>query len=258
MSSLTSVLSNFHGSDSRLYLRRATHGRLTRICNFLYLRKLAAQQCWHGHGTHLLGGRKHATSVASADSEEPRLWCCRQPRVLLTRQNVACYSCFAGSVIHICSTPATSTPCSKYTCLIPQATQHFSQDSPSIDTIDADLIYAVRPIRVPPTSLPTSLNRAPHSARLNLNTLGVAHSVVVFLPPLRLGGAKKNSVISTDGAVPSIVYAANLVGMVASGMTTAAAAMATTKWAMQLKERGLLRCLAHARDCRHPGHDRGT
>ncbi|KAH9846549.1 NAD-P-binding protein [Lenzites betulinus] len=73
-----------------------------------------------------------------------------------------------------------------------------------------------------------------------INTLGVIHSISAFLPLLRAGSAKKIVVISTGGAVPQLVLQAGIANMCAYGATKAAAALATTKWALQLKGEGFV------------------
>lgn len=66
------------------------------------------------------------------------------------------------------------------------------------------------------------------------------HSISAFLPLLRAGSAKKIVVISTGGAVPQLVLQADIANMCAYGATKAAAALATTKWALQLKGEGFV------------------
>ncbi|EIW57033.1 NAD-P-binding protein [Trametes versicolor FP-101664 SS1] len=86
---------------------------------------------------------------------------------------------------------------------------------PSMDALDADFIEAFK-----------------------INALGVVHSVTAFLPLLRAAPTKKIIVISTHGAVPAVVYSADIADMCAYGTTKAAGALATAKWALQLKGEG--------------------
>ncbi|KAI0820521.1 NAD-P-binding protein [Trametes gibbosa] len=88
-------------------------------------------------------------------------------------------------------------------------------DYENVDALDADFIDAYK-----------------------VNTLGVIHAIRAFLPPLRAGSSKKIIVISTGGAVPDVVFQVGIANMCAYGATKAAAALATTKWALQLKEEG--------------------
>ncbi len=64
------------------------------------------------------------------------------------------------------------------------------------------------------------------------------HSVAAFLPLLRAAPTKKIVVISTHGAVPAVVYNVEIANMCAYGTTKAAGALATAKWALQLKGEG--------------------
>ena len=73
-----------------------------------------------------------------------------------------------------------------------------------------------------------------------MNTLGVIHGISAFLPLLRssTAGLKKIVVISSSGAVPSRVLRTGEADIVAYCTTKAGALMATTKWALRLKDEG--------------------
>ena len=66
----------------------------------------------------------------------------------------------------------------------------------------------------------------------------MVHSVAAFLPLLRAAPTKKIVVISTHGAVPAVVYNVEIANICAYGTTKAAGALATAKWALQLKGEG--------------------
>ncbi|KAI0747067.1 NAD-P-binding protein [Daedaleopsis nitida] len=74
------------------------------------------------------------------------------------------------------------------------------------------------------------------------NALGVIHSITAFLPLLRASTAnlKKIVVVSTGGADHKLVLHCGIANMTAYGMTKAAALMATTKWAIKLKDEGFV------------------
>ncbi|KAI0742352.1 NAD-P-binding protein [Daedaleopsis nitida] len=71
-----------------------------------------------------------------------------------------------------------------------------------------------------------------------VNTLGVIHGIAAFLPLLRASSAllKKIVVISTGGADPKTVLSYGIADMAAYQITKAAALMATTKYALKLKD----------------------
>ncbi|KAI8975857.1 NAD-P-binding protein [Trametes punicea] len=71
-----------------------------------------------------------------------------------------------------------------------------------------------------------------------INSLGVVHSIMAFLPLLRAGSTKKIVVISTGGADTRTVLAGGSGIMVAYATTKAAALMITTQWAVKLRKEG--------------------
>ncbi|KAI0794316.1 NAD-P-binding protein [Fomes fomentarius] len=75
-----------------------------------------------------------------------------------------------------------------------------------------------------------------------INALGVIHSISAFLPLLRASSAslKKIVVIGTGGADYQAVLGWGIADMSAYGMTKAAALIATTKWAVKLKDEGFV------------------
>ncbi|KAI0742373.1 hypothetical protein C8Q80DRAFT_1273059 [Daedaleopsis nitida] len=75
-----------------------------------------------------------------------------------------------------------------------------------------------------------------------VNALGVIHSISAFLPLLRASTAslKKIVVISTGGADYKRVLEWNNLDMVGYCVTKAAGLMATTKWALKLKDEGFV------------------
>ncbi|PIL26286.1 hypothetical protein GSI_12042 [Ganoderma sinense ZZ0214-1] len=75
-----------------------------------------------------------------------------------------------------------------------------------------------------------------------VNALGPVHSITAFLPLLRASSTKKIVVISSGGADPNFVRAVEVATMSAYGMTKAAALMATTKFALKLKDEGFIVC----------------
>lgn len=71
-----------------------------------------------------------------------------------------------------------------------------------------------------------------------MNVLGTIHTIAAFLPLLRASESptKKIVVVSTAGADPKTVHALGMANMVAYGATKAAQLIATTKWALKLKD----------------------
>ena len=76
--------------------------------------------------------------------------------------------------------------------------------------------------------------------QFKINTLGVIHSITAFLPLLRAGSAKKIVVINTGGADVKTVHKQGAMGLAAYSITKCAALMATTKWALKLKDEGFV------------------
>lgn len=74
--------------------------------------------------------------------------------------------------------------------------------------------------------------------KFRINALGVVHGIAAFLPLLRASTAslKKIIVISTPTADYKTVLMAGKADMVSYSMTKAAGLMATTKWALKLKD----------------------
>ncbi|KAI0747070.1 NAD-P-binding protein [Daedaleopsis nitida] len=89
----------------------------------------------------------------------------------------------------------------------------------NMEELDADLIHAFK-----------------------INSLGVIHSITAFLPLLRASTAslKKIVVVSTGGADHKYVLHVGIGDTIAYGMTKAAAVIATTKWAIKLKDEGFV------------------
>ncbi|KAI0753730.1 NAD-P-binding protein [Fomes fomentarius] len=75
-----------------------------------------------------------------------------------------------------------------------------------------------------------------------VNTLGVIHGISAFLPLLRASSAspKKIVVISSAGADHKFVNLLGMADTTAYGITKAAAVVATSKWAVQLKDEGFV------------------
>ncbi|KAI1795383.1 NAD(P)-binding protein [Ganoderma leucocontextum] len=92
-------------------------------------------------------------------------------------------------------------------------------DFPSMEELDADFI-----------------------ASYKVNALGPVHSITAFLPLLRASSTKKIVVISSGGADPKFIRAVEIAHMSAYGMTKAAALIATTKFAVKLKDEGFIVC----------------
>ncbi|KAI0702669.1 NAD-P-binding protein [Earliella scabrosa] len=90
-------------------------------------------------------------------------------------------------------------------------------DFETMEALDADLIDAYK-----------------------VNTLGVIHGIAAFLPLLRASKApvKKVAVIGSPAGDPKFVRAVGAAGMAAYGITKAAALVATTKYALTLKDEG--------------------
>ncbi|PIL33320.1 hypothetical protein GSI_04771 [Ganoderma sinense ZZ0214-1] len=75
-----------------------------------------------------------------------------------------------------------------------------------------------------------------------INSLGPIHSITAFLPLLRASNArtKKIIVIGSGAGDLKAVQTFNMTNMVAYGMTKAAATIATTKFALTLKDEGFV------------------
>ncbi|KAM5539650.1 hypothetical protein V8D89_006759 [Ganoderma adspersum] len=73
-----------------------------------------------------------------------------------------------------------------------------------------------------------------------VNSLGPVHSITAFLPLLRASTTKKIIVIGSSGGDPKTILSIGLANLCAYGMTKAAAIVATTKFAMQLKHEGFV------------------
>ncbi|KAI0753731.1 NAD-P-binding protein [Fomes fomentarius] len=76
------------------------------------------------------------------------------------------------------------------------------------------------------------------SIQYQVNTLGAIHSIFAFLPLLRASSAtlKKIVVISSAAADYKFINTAGQVNTTAYGITKAATVLATTKWAVKLKD----------------------
>ncbi|TBU45175.1 NAD(P)-binding protein [Dichomitus squalens] len=73
-----------------------------------------------------------------------------------------------------------------------------------------------------------------------VNSLGPVHSIRAFLPLLRASSTKKIVVIGTAGALPEFARFIDVSGTAAYTMTKAAGLLATTKYAVQLKDEGFV------------------
>ncbi|KAI0674048.1 NAD-P-binding protein [Trametes maxima] len=73
-----------------------------------------------------------------------------------------------------------------------------------------------------------------------VNTVGVIHSINAFLPLLRAGPTKKVIVLGSGGGSRQFVQASGVADMAAYGTTKAAQVLATTKWALNLKDEGFV------------------
>ncbi|KAI0753737.1 NAD-P-binding protein [Fomes fomentarius] len=75
-----------------------------------------------------------------------------------------------------------------------------------------------------------------------INALGVVHSIAAFLPLLRASSAsfKKIVAISTGEANPMVTIKSGIADTTGYAMSKAAALMATTKWAVKLKDEGFI------------------
>lgn len=75
-----------------------------------------------------------------------------------------------------------------------------------------------------------------------MNTLGVIHSIFAFLPLLRASSAnlKKIVVISSGAADYKFINSTGHAHTTAYGITKAATVLATTKWAVKLKDEGFV------------------
>ncbi|KAI0696852.1 NAD-P-binding protein [Cerioporus squamosus] len=98
-----------------------------------------------------------------------------------------------------------------------EADQKGIEAYPNMDELDADFI-----------------------ASFKINALGVIHSISAFLPLLRAGPTKKIVVISSPGADPKIVRKSGLADVVGYACSKAAGLMATTKYALKLRDEGFI------------------
>nr|VWO96601.1 Isoepoxydon dehydrogenase patN (IDH) (EC (Patulin biosynthesis cluster protein N) [Ganoderma boninense] len=73
-----------------------------------------------------------------------------------------------------------------------------------------------------------------------VNSLGPIHSITAFLPLLRASDTKKIVVLGSGAGDLKAVQTFNMVNMAAYGMTKAAATIATTKFALKLKDEGFV------------------
>ena len=73
-----------------------------------------------------------------------------------------------------------------------------------------------------------------------VNSLGPIHGITAFLPLLRASNTKKIIVIGSGASDPTFTLTLNMVNMVGYGMTKAAALIATTKFALKLKDEGFV------------------
>ncbi|KAI0674057.1 NAD-P-binding protein [Trametes maxima] len=79
----------------------------------------------------------------------------------------------------------------------------------------------------------------------NVNVLGVIHSICAFLPLLRAGSSKGIIVIGSDAGKTDLARAMGYANMTAYCITKAATEMATTKWALTLKDEGFVVVTMH-------------
>ena len=73
-----------------------------------------------------------------------------------------------------------------------------------------------------------------------MNSLGPVHSIMAFLPLLRASNSKNIVVIGSGAGDLKSVQTLNMVNMAAYGMKKAAAMLATTKFALKLKDEGVV------------------
>ncbi|PIL26450.1 hypothetical protein GSI_12208 [Ganoderma sinense ZZ0214-1] len=78
------------------------------------------------------------------------------------------------------------------------------------------------------------------TSAFKVNSLGPIHSITAFLPLLRASNTKKIVVIGSGAGDLKAIQALNIANMVAYGMTKAAAVIATTKFAIKLKDEGFV------------------
>ena len=78
------------------------------------------------------------------------------------------------------------------------------------------------------------------TAQYKVNALGVIHGISAFLPLLRAAPTKKIVVIGSSAGHPKFVQTSGFGDMPAYSMTKAAALIATTKWAIKLKDEGFI------------------
>ncbi|TBU39488.1 NAD(P)-binding protein [Dichomitus squalens] len=90
-------------------------------------------------------------------------------------------------------------------------------DYPDVEQLDSDFVEAFK-----------------------ANGLGPVHSIKAFLPLLRASSTKKIVVIGTEASQPDFVRSFDFALAVAYGVTKAAGLLATTKYAVQLKDEGFV------------------
>ncbi|KAI0646061.1 NAD-P-binding protein [Trametes meyenii] len=73
-----------------------------------------------------------------------------------------------------------------------------------------------------------------------VNTIGTIHAINAFLPLLRAGTTKKIVVIGSGAGDPQFTLASGMADVAAYGVTKAAQVLATTKWALKLKDEGFV------------------
>nr|VWP00088.1 Lysine--tRNA ligase (EC (Lysyl-tRNA synthetase) [Ganoderma boninense] len=80
----------------------------------------------------------------------------------------------------------------------------------------------------------------PSSTQYKVNSLGPIHAITAFLPLLRASDTKNIIVIGSGAADPKTALAGSVPNFLAYSMTKAAALVATTKFAVKLRDEGFV------------------
>ena len=80
----------------------------------------------------------------------------------------------------------------------------------------------------------------PPFLQFKVNTLGIVHGIDAFLPLLRASSAKKIIVLGSGAGDPKTALAGSVPNFLAYIMTKAAALVATTKFAVKLRDEGFV------------------
>ncbi|PIL26447.1 hypothetical protein GSI_12205 [Ganoderma sinense ZZ0214-1] len=112
-------------------------------------------------------------------------------------------------------------------------------DYPNMEDLDNDFISAV----CGPASRHANqlkLISRPFPLQYKVNSLGPVHSITAFLPLLRASTTRKIIVIGSGGGYAKTILALGIVNICAYAMSKAAAHIAATKFALQLKDEGFV------------------